>query len=253
MNKRLTKVLVAEAGTPVVPWLSCARAVLDKGSTWLRDLPAAVEERFGWPVIVKPCSLGSSAGVSIAASPDDLVAGVLGVFEYDLEALIEPFIRNRLELNVAVAGLDEPIASATEMPVTSQQSLLSFSDKYKRQGWKRIGSSEGMAGALRLLDPEDLPVETRQRAQKLAKDVFALLGCEGISRVDFLIDADTNQLYFNEINTQPGSFAFYLWSAAPHYWTLTELLARLIVRAERIHAARRGLRRHPPTDLQLLS
>ena len=253
MNKRTTKVLAAQAGVPVVPWLSCDRSVLERDPSWLRELPARVEAAFGWPAIVKPCNLGSSAGVTIAASREELVAGVLRVFEYDLEALIEPFIKNRLELNVAVAGLDEPVASTTEMPVTQQESLLSFSDKYKRQGRKSIGSSEGMAGALRVLDPQDLPVEMRERARRLATTVFTLLGCEGISRVDFLIDADRNELFFNEINTQPGSFAFYLWSAAPHYWTLTELIARLIVRAERIQAIKRGLQRRPPAELQLLT
>ena len=68
-----------------------------------------------------------------------------------------------------------------------------------------------------------------------------------------MIDADTGQLFFNEINTQPGSFAFYLWSAAPHYWTLTELLSRLIDRAERLRAIRRGLQRQPPAELRLLT
>ena len=253
MNKRLTKILAAQAGIPVVPWLSCERSVLDRGSTWLRDLPARVEDKLGWPVIVKPCNLGSSAGLSVAASPEELVAGLLTVFEYDVEGLIEPFIRNRLELNVAVAGLDEPVASVTEMPVTSEASPLSFSEKYKRQGRKSVGSTDGMAGALRVLDPADLPADMRIRAQHLATAVFSLLGCEGIARVDFLIDADKGELYFNEINTLPGSLAFYLWSAAPHYWTITELLSRLVDRAETIRAMKRGLQRKPPSDLQLLS
>ncbi len=253
MNKRATKIVASHAGIPIVPWRSCERAVLGRGSSWLHDLPADVEAAFGWPVIVKPCNLGSSAGVSTAASGDELVAGVLKVFEYDVEAIIEPFIRNRLELNVAVVGLDEPVASTTEMPMTSQASPLSFSEKYRRQGRKSVGSSEGMAGALRVLDPEDLPAETRARAQQYATTVFAALGCEGIARIDFLIDADTNELYFNEINTLPGSLAFYLWSAAPHHWTITELLSRLIDRAEQLRAMKRGLQRKPPPDLQLLS
>jgi D-alanine-D-alanine ligase len=252
MNKRMTKIIAADAGVPVVPWLSCERSVLDRNNSWLHDLPARAGDKFGWPAIVKPCNLGSSAGVTVAGSPEELVAGVLKVFEYDVEALIEPFVRNRLELNVAVAGLDEPVASVTEMPVTSQASVLSFSEKYKRQGRKTIGSGEGMASALRVLDPTDLPAEMRARAQQLATTVFSLLGCEGISRVDFLIDADDGALYFNEINTLPGSLAFYLWSAAPHYWTVTELLAKLIDRAERIRATRRGLQRKPPPELQLL-
>jgi D-alanine-D-alanine ligase len=252
MNKGVTKALAARAGVPVVPWVSCDRGVIDRGASWLKELPARVGEAFGWPVIVKPCNLGSSAGVSVAESPDELVAGVLNVFEYDVEALIEPFIRNRLELNVAVAGLDEPVASVTEMPVTRQESPLTFSEKYKKEGRKTVGSIEGMAGAVRVLDPEELPWELRERARRLATTVFSLLGCEGISRVDFLIDVDRNALYFNEINTLPGSLAFYLWSAAPHFWTLTELLGRLIRRAERISATRRGLQRRPPAELRLL-
>jgi D-alanine-D-alanine ligase len=139
------------------------------------------------------------------------------------------------------------------MLVTSHASPLSFSEKYKRQGRKSVGSSEGMAGALRVLDPQDLPEELRHRAQHYATTVFAALGCEGISRIDFLIDTDTGTLYFNEINTLPGSLAFYLWSAAPHYWTITELLNRLIERAERLRAMKRGLQRQPPPDLQLFS
>lgn len=253
MSKRITKVVAQQAGVPVVPWMSCERAVLDRGKGWLTDLPARVEATLGWPVIVKPCNLGSSAGVSTASNAADLIAGVLNVFEYDVEALIEPFIKNRLEINVAVAGLEQPVASVTEMPVTSQTSFLSFSEKYKRQGTKSVGTSQGMAGALRVLDPQDLPAELRGRAQTYATTVFAALGCEGISRIDFLIDADTSTLYFNEINTLPGSLAFYLWSAAPHYWTITDLLSRLIARAERLAAMKRGLQRRPPAELRLLS
>lgn len=243
----------AHADVPVVPWVSCERTVLDRSAAWLTELPAQVEAALGWPVIVKPCNLGSSAGVSTATNASELVAGLLKVFEYDVEALIEPFITNRLELNVAVAGLDQPVASVTEMPVTNQAAPLSFSEKYKKQGRKSVGSSEGMAGALRILDPEELPAEMRARAQAHATTVFTALGCEGISRIDFLINADTNELFFNEINTLPGSLAFYLWSAAPHYWTITELLARLIARAERLRATKRGLQRKPPPELRLLT
>ncbi len=252
MNKRATKIMAAHAGVPIVRWLACERSVLDRGHGWLTDLPARVAESFGWPVIVKPCNLGSSAGVSVAVNADELVSGVLKVFEYDVEALIEPFIKNRLEINVAVAGLDEPVASVTEMPLTSQASPLTFAEKYRKQGRKSIGSSEGMAGALRVLDPQDLSAEMRANAQRYATTVFSALGCEGISRIDFLIDADTNELFFNEINTLPGSLAFYLWSAAPHYWTITDLLSRLVDRAERLRAMKRGLQRKPPAELTLL-
>jgi D-alanine-D-alanine ligase len=252
MNKRATKILAEQAGVPVVPWLHVERSVLERNTQWLRQLPARVARHVGWPAMVKPCNLGSSAGVSVATTPDELIAGVLRVFEYDVEALIEPFIKHRLELNVAVAGLDRPVASVTEMPVTQQDSPLTFGEKYRRQGRKSVGGSDGMAGALRVLDPGALPEEMRTKAQGHAITVFSTLGCEGISRIDFLIDVDTSTLYFNEINTLPGSLAFYLWSAAPHYWTITELLDRLIHRAERLAAMKRGLERRPPEDLRLL-
>jgi len=252
MNKRLTKILAAERGVPIVPWLACDRRVLDRFDEWMPAFVADVEGRFGWPVIVKPCNLGSSAGVSVVANPDELIAGLLRVFEYDTEALVEPFIKHRLELNVSVAGLDHPVASVTEMPVIQRESPLSFKEKYKKQGRKSVGSSEGMAGALRVLDPEELPLAMRRRAQELAVEVFRTLGCEGIARADFLINTDTNELLFNEINTIPGSLSFYLWSAAPHYLTITELLSTLMDRAERLRATRLGLQREPPPELRLL-
>ena len=121
-------------------------------------------------MIVKPCNLGSSAGVSVAGHAEELVAGVLKVFEYDVEALIEPFIRNRLELNVAVAGLDEPVASVTEMPVTSQdvaavvqrevQAAGRQEHRLERRAWPaRCGCSI----------PTDLPAETA-RARAALRD-----------------------------------------------------------------------------------
>lgn len=252
MNKRVSKALAQHAGVPVVPWLSCERRVLSTGAEWIDALADSVEAAFSWPVIVKPCNLGSSAGVTIVRSAEELVAAVLTVFEYDSEALIEPFITKRLELNVAVAGLGQNVASVSEMPVTSADSLLDFEKKYKKPGLKGVGTSDGMATAVRILDPVDLPADVRREAQQLAVRVFSLLGCEGIARIDFLIDTETDRLYFNEINTVPGSLAYYLWSAAPHYWTLTELLSRLIRRAEHIRATKRGLQRQPPPELQLL-
>ncbi len=251
MNKRFSKIMAAHMGIPVVPWQSVPRQVLDGDESWPGRISAEVEAAFPWPVIVKPCNLGSSAGVSVAHASADLTAGILKVFEFDTEALIEPFIKNRLELNVAVLGVDPPIASVTEMPVTIKESPLSFGDKYKRAGRKSLRSSEGMASAVRVLDPTDLPPSMRATAQEYAVRVFSALGCEGIARIDFLIDTDRDQLYFNEINTLPGSLSYYLFAAAPRYWLITELLTKLIDRAERANAIRKRLRREPTQELRL--
>jgi len=73
-----------------------------------------------------------------------------------------------------------------------------------------------------------------------------------MARVDFLVERETGKVYVNEINTIPGSLSFYLWSAAPHYLTITELLSTLMDRAERLRATRLGLQREPPPELRLL-
>jgi hypothetical protein len=161
----------------------------------------------------------------VAATPEELVSGVLRVFEYDVEALIEPFIKNRLELNVAVAGLDEPVASVTEMPLTSKDAALSFSEKYKKQGGKSIGSSEGMAGALRVLDP---PAADEAAPRCMRPQSSLRSACEGIAH-RFLIDADTGALASADQHVRVARLLPLV--AAPHYWT-SELLA-LIDRAER--------------------
>ena len=95
---------------------------------------------------------------------------MLRVFEYDVEAMIEPFIKNRLELNVAVAGLDEPVrVGDRDAGDAARRRRCQFSEKYKRQGRKSVGSSEGMAGALRVLDPEDLPGGDARHAQSMRR------------------------------------------------------------------------------------
>ena len=254
MNKRATKIMAAHAGVPIVQWLACERSVLDRGHG-MADRAIRARRR------VASAGRSSSSRATSGRAPacrsrptaDELIAGILKVFEYDVEAMIEPFIRNRLEINVAVAGLDEPVASVTEMPVTSQASPLTFAEKYRQAGAQehRVERGHGRCAA-RARSAGSAGGDACPRAT-LRHDGVSALGCEGISRIDFLIDADTNELFFNEINTLPGSLAFYLWSAAPHHWTITELLARLIDRAERLRAMKRGLQRKPPAELKLLA
>ena len=111
-----------------------------------------------------------------------------------------------------------------EMPVTAKSTICRSARNTSVKDERVLARARGW--------PERCACSTRttcrwrcaRTRQRYATTVFTALGCEGISRIDFLINADTNRLYFNEINTLPGSLAFYLWSAAPHYWTITELL-----------------------------
>ena len=157
---------------------------------------------------VKPVSLGSSIGVSRCADVDEVREALELALELDRVALVEPSVEGAIEVNCAVLGSPggELRTSATEQPVT-QDDLLSFDDKYLRGG-----KDEGMKGAERII-PAPIADEQTERVHTLAKQAFAALGCAGVARVDFLVDAQGTVLV-NEVNTIPGSFSFYLWEPA---------------------------------------
>ena len=103
---------------------------------------------------------------------------------------------------------EEANASECEEPISSDE-ILSYEDKYVAGG---KGGSEGMRTAKREL-PANLTPEKREEIREMAVKTFQVLGCNGVSRIDFMIDKDTDQVYVNEINPIPGSLAFYLWEA----------------------------------------
>jgi len=129
-------------------------------------------------------------------------------FELDRTCLVEPSVEGGIEVNCAVIGRPgvEPRASLCEQPVAAE-SFLSFEDKYMGGA-----KNEGMKGAQRLI-PAPLPDGLTSQVQDLAKRAFTAFGCAGVTRVDFLIDAQ-QRVYVNELNTIPGSFSFYLWEPA---------------------------------------
>ncbi len=204
MDKYIMKMILKEAGVPV----------LDAGVYTLSDyedmdlLIRKIEERFGYPVIVKPVNLGSSVGIGIAGDPSSLANALDDAFKYASRVLVERAITNLREINCSVLGDEnEAEASECEEPLHSEE-ILSYSDKYERSA--KSGASKGMAGVSRKI-PADIPEEMREEIRSLAVKAFKALGCSGVSRIDFMIDADSGKLYFNEINTIPGSLAFYLW------------------------------------------
>lgn len=204
MDKYIMKMILKEAGVPV----------LDAGVYTLSDyedldlLLRKIEERFGYPVIVKPVNLGSSVGIGIAGDSSSLANALDDAFKYASRVLVERAITNLREINCSVLGDEnEAEASECEEPLHSEE-ILSYSDKYERSA--KSGASKGMAGVSRKI-PADIPEEMREEIRSLAVKAFKALGCSGVSRIDFMIDADSGKLYFNEINTIPGSLAFYLW------------------------------------------
>jgi D-alanine-D-alanine ligase len=131
----------------------------------------------------------------------------------DDRVLVERALVNFIEINCAVLGPPEQ-ASVCEQPHTSE-AILSFEAKYKQggKGGKAGGAKGGMASLGRTI-PASISAELTTRVQDIAVQAFRVLGAAGVARIDFLFEVEREVLYLNEINTLPGSLAFYLWEAS---------------------------------------
>lgn len=219
MDKFIMKAVLKEANVPVLD----AKLYTLSDYAEIETLLDNVEKSLGYPVIVKPVNLGSSVGISVAKTRIELANAVDDAFRYATRVLVEHAITDLREINCAVLG-DENEASASECeePLHAKD-ILSYEDKYVRNA--KGGGSKGMAGVSRKI-PAQLSPERREEIRELAVKAFKALGCSGVSRIDFMIDESDGKLYFNEINTIPGSLAFYLWE--PVGVPYKELLDRLI-------------------------
>jgi D-alanine-D-alanine ligase len=239
MDKIRSKAVCRAAG---IPALDC---VWTTRQAWQQDpleFLKRVEAFSPYPVIVKPCSLGSSIGVRRCSDSRELREGVETALTLDDRALVERALVNFKEVNCAVLG-PPARASACEMPNYTGD-LLSFDSKYRVGGKKGISlkgaktgmSAAGMASLNRTIPAPISPGQTAQ-VQKLAVESFDAIGAEGVARVDFLLDAETGAIYFNEINTVPGSLAFYLWEASGV--PFDRLVAQLVESAVARHQTRK--------------
>ena len=185
-------------------------------------------ESLSYPLIVKPVHLGSSIGVQRAADEPLLIEAIETAFRYDEHLLVEKAIQPLKEINCSVMGSGTDVeASVCERPKGLKETL-SFEDKYQSGD----ASSKGMASTDRVI-PADIPPEQAEEIQTLSKQIFTLLGASGLARLDFLINADDQTIYFNEINTIPGSFSFYLWEETGYQFD--DILTKLIATAQHVH------------------
>ncbi len=177
-------------------------------------------EKLSYPVIVKPATTGSSVGIAVCGNREELVDAIDDAIQYDKKILIEEVVENLKEVNVAVMGNYERQKVSEIEEVLSANRFLTYADKYIGDGKGKLkgakvpmkGSSKGMASANRKL-PADLPDKMRKEVEEVAVEAFKALGSSGNARIDFLINEETNKVYINEINSIPGSLAFYLWEA----------------------------------------
>lgn len=219
MDKYIMKTILKESDVPVLD----AKVYTLNDYADMDVLLNNIENGFGYPVIVKPVNLGSSVGISVAKNRVELSKSIDDAFMYATKVLVEHAISNLREINCAVLGDEnEAEASECEEPLHTED-ILSYEDKYVSNA--KGGSSKGMASVARKI-PADLSMEKREEIRNLAVKAFRALGCNGVARIDFMIDEDSGKLYFNEINTIPGSLAFYLWE--PVGVPYNELLDRMI-------------------------
>lgn len=221
MDKAVFKDVLKSAGLPV---LDCIKFRAREYTLDKENITNKIKDKVGFPLIVKPVNLGSSVGitkVNTEAELDDAIR--LGISFSDV-ILVEKAICNLREINCSVLGdSDECEASVCEEPFMNDE-ILSYEDKYLGGG-KSGEASKGMASLGRKI-PADISDKLSQEIRDLSCKIFKAIGASGVVRIDYLLDTDTNKVYANEINTIPGSLAFYLWEATGLKYT--DMLDRLV-------------------------
>jgi len=230
MDKAATKRLLRGLDIPLLP-----DAVVTRGPTGLptADSLTALLGNMGFPCIVKPAHLGSSIGVGKAGDVEELRALLPAIFRLDRQAVIEPFVPNLAEYNVAVARVGGVVrTSAIEKPKRAEE-LLDFRQKYLSGGDGKAGtkgdaaSSQGMLSLTREISPA-LPAGLEEKLRRWAVAAFEAVDGTGAPRVDFYCNESTGETWLNEVNPCPGSFAYFLWEAAEPPIGFTALLSALI-------------------------
>jgi D-alanine-D-alanine ligase len=227
MDKVLTKQVVAAEGMPVVPYIWFTRAKWGKNkNSILEDI-----KKLSWPLFVKPVHLGSSIGIAKAKTPAELEQAIEVALHYDDKVLVEESVENLIEVTLPIMGNDEPVAAEIERPLNKTE-FFDFKDKYLSGGGKSAGVNAQYSEI-----PANIPEALGAQVKELGLDVYRTLGCAGIARVDFLIDANTDKIYVNEVNTLPGSLYHHNWRKAGV--SNLELVTRLVGLAEERHAAQK--------------
>ncbi len=223
MDKYYMKTVFNDNGIPV---LDCKCFTAKDYTTDTESVIESIEQSIAYPVIVKPVNLGSSVGISKAKDRNELGDALSNAFNFASKVLVEKAVENLKEINCSVLGdTDDAKASECEEPVNSDE-ILSYEEKYlKGSKGGAKGGSKGMASLSRKI-PADITPEQRETIRAMAVKAFKCLGCNGIVRIDFMIDTQSGEIYLNEINTIPGSLSFYLWE--PLGVSYTELLDEMI-------------------------
>jgi D-alanine-D-alanine ligase len=200
MDKDVAKRLLQAAKIPVVPWVAVPRIEWEKNPG---DVEQTIENKFQYPVFVKPATLGSSVGMTKVHSREELAPALNLAAEFAQKILVERAMVAR-EIEVSVLGNNEPAASVPG-EIVPHREFYDYAAKYLEEGTQ-------------LLIPAKLKPVQVKKFQKLAVDSFRALELSGMARVDFFLEKEGGKIYLNEVNTIPGftSISMYpkLWEAS---------------------------------------
>lgn len=204
MDKEFTKIVLKGLKIPVLDYEVCRREDFKE---------ADFKTKLTYPVIVKPANLGSSIGIERVESEEKLKEALSRAFVYDDKVIIERMLTDFTEINCACYEGEEIVVSECEKPISSQGGILSFSDKYMGRGKREF--------------PAKIDSAVSEKIKKFTKKIYNSLGFEGIIRMDYMIS--DGKVFLNEINTVPGSLAYYLF--AETIAEFSQILEKIIQKA----------------------
>lgn len=228
MNKLLAHQVLTMTGVDSHPYEGVTKDEFVNHSEQMHDRLSSLS----YPLFVKPVHLGSSIGITKITQRESLDEALEVAFSYDTVVIVEQAVPNLVEVTVPVMGpSNSPIAGLVERPLMTHDGVFDFETKYisgAKGGKKMGGKMKGSQGYSEL--PAKLDGDLYDQAVNLAKKVYVTTGCSGIARVDLLIDNETKQVYFNEINPLPGGLYDHNWRAAG--MSSVELVTKLVGYAE---------------------
>ena len=204
-DKIVMKQVFKDSNIPVVDYVwFYDNDYLNNKDKYLKDI-----KKMGYPVVVKPASLGSSVGINFVKDEKGIEDAINEAISYDKKIIVEKGVENLVEVNCSVVGNYEIQEASILEQVMSSNAILTYKDKYVGNS-KTKGASKGIVNTSRII-PAQIDKETTKRVQEISKEVFKALNLSGVCRIDYLINSKTKEVYVNEPNTIPGSLAFYLW------------------------------------------
>lgn len=211
MDKILAKQIAETNEVPVAKYEYLLRDTFAQKPSFILD---ELEKSLRYPLFVKPAHLGSSIGINRVKNRSELQNAIEVAAHYDDKILVEEEIGNLIEVTLPVMGNEQLQAALLERPLTKAQDFFDFDTKYM-QGGKKGGksvASKGVHGYSEL--PAELDKNLYEKAEQTGLKIYRALGCEGIARIDMLIDEKAREVYFNEVNPMPGDLYRHNWRAA---------------------------------------